>query len=89
VAGLQLIEPGYRRFRIRPQPGGGVTSARAHHESPHGRIEVSWALDDATGTLDVTVPSGSEAELLLPDGSGRLYGAGNHRMTWTEKASTS
>ena len=39
VAGLRtLLEPAYRRFRVRPRPGGGVTSASAAHESPYGRI---------------------------------------------------
>ncbi len=34
VAGLQIVEPGYRRFRVAPRPGGGITSARTHHDSP-------------------------------------------------------
>ena len=46
VAGLQLVEPGYRRFRVAPRPGGGITSARTHHDSPHGRIDVAWQLTD-------------------------------------------
>ena len=39
------LEPGYRRFRVAPRPGGGITSAAAHHDCPHGRIEVRWQLD--------------------------------------------
>ena len=38
VAGLQPTSPGYRTFRVRPQPGGGLTSATLRHDSPYGPI---------------------------------------------------
>ena len=34
VAGLQLLEPGYRRFRVAPRPGGGLTWARGPPRQP-------------------------------------------------------
>ena len=71
VAGVQLLDdhPGYERFRIAPQPGGGVTWAEAAHDSPYGRIESSWRIDGARFGLVVGVPSGTTAEVLLPDGT--------------------
>ena len=86
VVGLELLEPGYRRFRVAPRPGGGLTSARTHHDSPHGRIEVAWSLHDDAGRLDVTVPDGTDAELTLPDGRTDVVGAGTHHRTWTKVA---
>ena len=70
VAGIRLIdgEPAYRRFRIAPRPGGGVRWARAAHDSPYGRIESSWWVEDERFVLDVLVPPGSSAEVILPDG---------------------
>lgn len=46
AAGIELLdrEPAYRRFCIRPRPGGGLTSASAAHESPYGRIESGWEI---------------------------------------------
>jgi alpha-L-rhamnosidase len=82
VAGLQLVEPGYRRFRVEPRPGHGLSWARAHHDSPHGRIEVAWRLQGRTGALDVTVPEGTTAELVLPDGHREELGAGKHSREW-------
>ncbi len=82
VAGLQITLPGYRRFRVAPRPGGGLTSARTRHDSPHGRIEVAWEIADGRGRVDVTVPPGTEAELLLPDGTEATLAAGTHRRTW-------
>jgi alpha-L-rhamnosidase len=70
LAGIQLLdgEPAYKRFRIAPQPGGGITSARATHESPYGRIESSWHITEGDFVLEVAVPAGTTAEVRLPDG---------------------
>jgi alpha-L-rhamnosidase len=84
VAGLKLLDPGYRRFRVEPRPGGGISQAQAHHDSPFGRIEVAWTAEaDGTGSLDVTVPDGTEAVLALPDGSSDVLTPGSHRRAWT------
>jgi alpha-L-rhamnosidase len=72
VAGIQLDKESaaYRRFRVAPSPGGGLTWAEAVHDSPYGRIESSWRLDGEHFELTVTVPPGTEAEVVLP-GNGR------------------
>jgi alpha-L-rhamnosidase len=82
VAGLQLVDPGYRRFRVAPRPGGGITSARTTHEAPTGRIDVDWVMAGGTGQLQVAVPPGTEAELLLPDGTSAILQPGDHRHEW-------
>ncbi|MEJ7585514.1 MAG: family 78 glycoside hydrolase catalytic domain, partial [Acidimicrobiales bacterium] len=69
---------GWRRCR------GGISSARTHHDSPHGRIEVAWELQGDEGILDVTVPAGTEADLVLPDSSTHTLPPGEHRRTWTD-----
>lgn len=85
VAGLQIAQPGYRRFRVAPRPGGGLTSARTHHDSPYGRIEIAWTIADGHGRIDVSVPAGTEAQLLLPDGTGSTLAAGMHHRTWAAR----
>jgi alpha-L-rhamnosidase len=78
VAGIQLLEPAYRRFRIRPQPGGGLTSAEAAHESPYGRIESAWRSDGDAFELRIVVPAGTEAEIVMPDGRIETAPPGEH-----------
>ncbi len=83
VAGLQLVEPGYRRVRVAPRPGGGITRARTHHDSPFGRFEVDWSLEGGTGLLVSTIPDGTQAEIHLPDGIEERVGPGTHHHRWT------
>jgi alpha-L-rhamnosidase len=70
VAGLAPSEPGYRRFRVAPRPGRGLTSAAATHETPYGPAAVAWTLSGGTVfSLEVTVPPNTTADIVLPDGS--------------------
>jgi len=80
VAGIRLLDehPGYERFVVHPMPGGGITWARAHHDSPHGRIESSWYIDNDTFALSVEVPSGTRATVVLPDGTTHETHPGRH-----------
>ena len=75
VAGLERLEPTWRRFRVRPRPGGGITWAEAEHLTPHGPARVSWRLG---GPTEVAVPPGCVAEVVLPDGTAAEVGPGNH-----------
>ncbi len=78
VAGIQLLDegPAYRRFRVAPRPGGGLTWASAALESPYGRIESSWSTGAAGTTFTVQVPPNTEAEVVLPDGRVEVVGPG-------------
>jgi alpha-L-rhamnosidase len=65
VGGLVATEPGYRSVRIAPRPGGGLTWASTALETAHGRIEVSWRLEDSVLVVDTVVPEGVDATLAL------------------------
>ncbi len=78
VAGLQRLDPTWTRFRVAPRPGGGITWAEAEHLTPHGLAAVSWRLNGGHLRVEVTVPEGCTAEVVAPDGTGRVLGAGQH-----------
>lgn len=82
VAGVQIMEPGYRRFRVAPRPGGGISWARTHHDTRSGRIEVHWQTEGLVGTIDVTVPNSTAADLVLPSGITESLPPGRHRRFW-------
>jgi len=68
VAGLDADpeEPGYKHLRIQPQPGGGLTHARATLETMYGQAASGWEFVDGQFRLDVTVPPNTHATLTLP-----------------------
>jgi hypothetical protein len=87
TAGIRLgDEPAYRAFRVQPVPGGGLTSAAAAHESPYGRIESSWTVERGLLSLDVTVPPGTTAEVILPGRPARRAGPGRHSFQGPARA---
>lgn len=81
VGGIEATEPGYRRIRIAPQPGGGLTSAKTGHTTVRGEIAVSWRHENGEMAVDVVVPEGADAEVVLPlhpDSLAETVGAGSH-----------
>jgi alpha-L-rhamnosidase len=84
VAGLRSVDPGYRAFEVRPRPGGGITWATTRHISPFGPIEVSWRLRGGAFELDLQVPPGTTASVVLPGEAARTVAPGRHH--WTNSA---
>ncbi|MGW2570102.1 family 78 glycoside hydrolase catalytic domain [Streptomyces sp. NPDC001537] len=81
VAGLEAAEPGWRRLRIAPVPGGDLTYAKAAHDTPYGRAEVGWRIEDGTLVVEVLVPPNTRAEVQLP-GDGEPFEVGSGRRTF-------
>jgi alpha-L-rhamnosidase len=78
TAGLRRTSPTWRTFEVAPRPGAGITRASTHHDSPHGRIAVAWSLSGEDFSLDVTVPPGCVATVVLPSGETVEVGPGDH-----------
>ncbi len=68
VAGVELDEDaaGYAHVLIQPQPGGGITHARATLETPYGELVVAWQLTEADFRLQATVPPNARATVRIP-----------------------
>lgn len=72
VAGLKCLEPGWKRVRVEPVVGGGITQATASHRSPYGLVSVEWEiLEEKHFRIEVVVPEGVTAEVCVPNGKGK------------------
>lgn len=80
VAGIQVVDPGYRTFVVAPHPGGELSSARAELVTHHGRIVSAWEIVAGVFTLSVTVPPGTTATVVLPSGAQHAVLAGEHEF---------
>jgi alpha-L-rhamnosidase len=82
IGGIAPLEPGYARVLVAPQPGGGLTWARASIATSHGPVAVSWRQDPAGGFgFDVDLPGNVTALVRLPDGTEHECGGGQHQLT--------
>ncbi|MDO7880721.1 glycoside hydrolase family 78 protein [Salinibacterium soli] len=81
VAGIAPAAPGYRSIRFAPQPGGGLTSASAAHETPYGRASIDWRIADGVLSVDVVVPTGADAVVELPGAEPVAVGSGIHSFS--------
>jgi alpha-L-rhamnosidase len=81
IGGIAPLEPGYAKVLIAPQPGGGLTWARARLETTHGLVEVHWQEAEPDLTIDVTIPAGVTAVVRLPGQPDRELTSGGHTIT--------
>ncbi|SDL83765.1 family 78 glycoside hydrolase catalytic domain [Microbacterium azadirachtae] len=80
VGGVRPAEPGYAKVRIEPVPGPGITWARTRYESAAGEIAAHWSTEDEGFVLDVRIPDGVPAEIVLPGGAAHEVVGGEHRF---------
>lgn len=83
VAGLSPAGPGYRTIRVRPLPGGGLTSAAATHLTPYGQAKVSWTRENDVLRVTATIPPSCQAVIELPDTDSFEVGSGEHEFVCT------
>ena len=77
LMGIEPLEPGFRRFRVMPRPGG-LESASALVPTVLGGIGCAFENGESF-KLDLDVPSGARAEVWLPVAGGHLYVNGKSR----------
>ena len=70
IGGIALdpAQPAGRHVFVRPRPGGGLTFARARHDSLYGPISTKWRRDGKVFRLEVSVPPNATATVSLPAG---------------------
>lgn len=66
IGGLAIAAPGWKIVRVAPEPGGGITWAKASYVGPYGNVESRWTVGEDGFHLEVSVPPNSKAEVTLP-----------------------
>ena len=67
LAGLQILEPGYRRFAVKPQFIQGIEWVKLGYESPYGPIRVEWSCENKVIRVEIEVPANTTAVVTLPE----------------------
>jgi alpha-L-rhamnosidase len=68
VAGINFDadQPGYKHIILHPQPGDGLTYARASLQTFYGEVISDWKLENGTFTYLITIPPNTTATVRLP-----------------------
>jgi len=80
LAGINQLEPGYKKILIKPCFIRGITSVEASYESVYGEIKSSWSCKNHLIKINIKIPCNTTAILELPTiedkievGSGSYY----------------
>lgn len=79
VGGISSYEPGWRVIRVRPVPGGNLTSARVSFDGPYGLVACQWTWVECRFKMEVTVPPNCSAIVTLPDELSSSYEVEDHK----------
>ncbi|MET8982635.1 family 78 glycoside hydrolase catalytic domain [Streptomyces sp. NPDC004539] len=69
IGGLSAIEPGYKRSRVAPVPGGNLTKGSGSLKTVYGTLSSQWSTDAGAFDLKVNVPVNTVAEVHVPSKS--------------------
>ncbi len=68
IAGLKNLSPGWKKVLIKPHLNYRMKEIDFSYDSVSGKYEIKWKFFDKKFHLDVTIPNGTEAEIILPNG---------------------
>lgn len=81
IAGIQPTSGGYKTFRVAPVIGGGLTFAKGEVDTPYGKIVSEWKMQANKFILNIKVPFGTRATVVLPDGTQNEVASGEYNFT--------
>ena len=68
VAGIDTYEsgPGYKKIKIKPHIGGGLTNVEANYQTDYGMVRSHWKLTGTELQFDVEIPANTTATIYIP-----------------------
>lgn len=79
LAGINPILPGYKSFSVVPYIPEGVDFVNVKLQTPYGVIESGWKKQNDGVAVELTIPCGTSAEVLLW-GTAHSFGSGKHTV---------
>lgn len=67
LAGINQLEPGYKRILIKPQFIKRITTVDASFESVYGEVKCAWCCKDKQIKVDIAIPANTTAVVYLPE----------------------
>ncbi len=85
MLGIDTDGAGFKKIVMKPELGEGITWAKGHYDSIHGRIASDWKMTGGTFQWKVSVPPNTTATVYVPGENiteGRLSAAKAEGVTF-------
>ena len=80
VAGITPVAPGYRTVLLRPAINCGLESVSGVLDTPYGILHCGFRKENGKTLLEIKIPVGCEATLLLPEAPPCVLGTGTYHI---------
>ena len=78
IAGLRNLLPGWKKVLIKPQVNYRMKKIDFSYESISGKYEINWKWKENKFEMNVTIPNGCEAQIVLPNNEEYNVTVGNY-----------
>ena len=85
VAGIECLEAGFRKIRIKPYPVRELGAVLAQYTASYGRISVAYFYESGKIHWEIIVPANTETVIELPDGQTYEVGSGEYAYETEER----
>ncbi|MDY3069401.1 MAG: family 78 glycoside hydrolase catalytic domain [Parabacteroides sp.] len=66
LGGIQMTSPGFRTFRIKPQPAEGLDWVKCSYDSSYGKIRSEWKKSEESFLMKIEIPVNTVADIYVP-----------------------
>jgi hypothetical protein len=66
MLGIESDGAGFKKIVMKPELGEGITWAKGHYDSIHGRIGSDWKWEDGEFDWKISVPANTKATVYIP-----------------------
>lgn len=84
LAGIDMLDNGFRRIVIRPEPNKTLGPVSATYNSINGEIRSAWSLAGDDLQLEVTIPANTTAQIWVPAKAPELVNEGGLPLSEVE-----
>ncbi|WP_394803615.1 alpha-L-rhamnosidase C-terminal domain-containing protein [Niabella hibiscisoli] len=86
LAGIQMDEsvPAFKKITIKPAFIKELQFAEGYHESVYGTIRSAWKRTGNKVQLDITIPKGCIASVVIPGQPAQQVAGGRHSFSFSE-----
>lgn len=83
MGGIKPTAPGFDKIEIKPFIDNRLDFVKVSYDSIHGEIRSEWKNENGRISLDIVVPFGVDATVVLGDGEIHKAGSGSHHYEYS------